>query len=202
MTKNPVGRPEKGKKTVSRADIVTAALDILRTDGERALTMRGLAKVLSVTPMALYHHTGNREALILALAESVYGTVLGTMPKDGSPLERLEVLLMTYCGRVAEYPELTLCIFREPNTFAGQVKRITKALQGELIASGLSPEAIGVWLNILVDYTHGHALSQTQPIQAATENKGNVTIDSYEAGIRLLLKLLKAQIESEAKNDL
>ncbi|QTD57334.1 TetR/AcrR family transcriptional regulator [Parasphingorhabdus cellanae] len=200
MNKNPVGRPKKGQESVTRSDIVTAGLDILKTGGERSLTMRGLAKSLSVTPMALYHHTGNREELIQVLADAVYDNVLDNLPKDDSPFERIQALLMAYCERVAIFPELTLCIFREPSAFAGQVKRITESLHGELVATKLPAKSINIWLDVLVDYTHGHALAQS--VQTSSDTAGSMTTGDYQAGVRLLLRLLTAQIEAEQKNDL
>ena len=51
------------------AQIVDEALAVVRSDGEAALSMRLLATKLGVTPMALYHHFADRDALLLALVE-------------------------------------------------------------------------------------------------------------------------------------
>ena len=44
--------------------IAKTCLGIIEERGPEAVTMRGVAKVLGITPMALYHHFENREALL------------------------------------------------------------------------------------------------------------------------------------------
>ncbi|WP_162299262.1 TetR/AcrR family transcriptional regulator [Microvirga ossetica] len=47
------------------------ALTLLDRDGLEALNMRGLAKHLGVTPMALYNHVSNKEDLLHGIAATV-----------------------------------------------------------------------------------------------------------------------------------
>lgn len=49
---------------LTRDDIVTAALDLIRREGIEAVTMRRLADEIGVTPMALYHHIPNKKQLL------------------------------------------------------------------------------------------------------------------------------------------
>ena len=50
-----------------RERIAHAALDILEREGPEAVSMRRVAQCVGVTPMAIYHHYANREALLQAL---------------------------------------------------------------------------------------------------------------------------------------
>ncbi|MEV0080307.1 TetR/AcrR family transcriptional regulator C-terminal domain-containing protein [Nocardia neocaledoniensis] len=59
------GRPAR----ISRADIVSAAHDVIDTDGVEKLTMRRLATELGCTPMALYHHVRDKDALLRLLLD-------------------------------------------------------------------------------------------------------------------------------------
>ena len=52
--------------------VVEAALAILRTEDEAALTMRRVARDLGVTPMALYHHLPDKDALLNAAVDQVF----------------------------------------------------------------------------------------------------------------------------------
>ncbi|WP_280416097.1 TetR/AcrR family transcriptional regulator [Nocardia carnea] len=61
------GRPPR----LSRAQILTAAGELIDKDGADALTMRRLAARLGVTPMAVYHHVRNKEELLLLLLDEV-----------------------------------------------------------------------------------------------------------------------------------
>lgn len=56
---------------IDREQIVTTALELIVADGESAVAMRPLAARLGVTPMALYRHFTDRDALLLALVEKV-----------------------------------------------------------------------------------------------------------------------------------
>lgn len=53
--------------------MIAAALALIDEDGADAVTVRGVAKVLGVTPMALYNHFSSKRALLLAVAEHVLG---------------------------------------------------------------------------------------------------------------------------------
>jgi AcrR family transcriptional regulator len=50
-----------------RERIAEAALAILEREGAQAVSMRRIAQEVGVTPMAIYHHYANREALLQAL---------------------------------------------------------------------------------------------------------------------------------------
>lgn len=65
------GRPAQ----LSRAQIVAAALELLRLEPDRRLTMQALARVLEVSPMALYSHVRNRADLTAAMATEILAQV-------------------------------------------------------------------------------------------------------------------------------
>lgn len=54
------------------AKIVAAVRDIVATEGAAAVSMRRVAAAVDVTPMAIYRHYPNREALLDATAETVF----------------------------------------------------------------------------------------------------------------------------------
>jgi TetR/AcrR family transcriptional regulator, tetracycline repressor protein len=69
---------EKSSRPVtalSRDRIVKLAIDHADERGLEDVSMRKLAAELSVTPMALYWHFANRDALLDAMAEEVAGTL-------------------------------------------------------------------------------------------------------------------------------
>jgi TetR/AcrR family transcriptional regulator, tetracycline repressor protein len=51
--------------------VIDAGLALLDEAGADALTMRGLADAVGVTPMALYNHFNSERDLLSAIAESV-----------------------------------------------------------------------------------------------------------------------------------
>jgi AcrR family transcriptional regulator len=80
------GRPASGRQTpLRREEILDRALEMVRTEGREALSMRALARELGVTPMALYHHIADKRDLLAALIERVWsdiGTQLPGLPSD------------------------------------------------------------------------------------------------------------------------
>lgn len=69
---------------LSRERIVAVALDLIDRDGLEALTTRRLAQELGVQAPSLYNHMRSKEALLDAVAESVFEEV------DVSGFEHLE----------------------------------------------------------------------------------------------------------------
>lgn len=57
---------------MGRAALVRAALDVADAEGLPSVTIRRLAKDLSVTPMALYWHVADKQALLNAMADQVW----------------------------------------------------------------------------------------------------------------------------------
>jgi AcrR family transcriptional regulator len=64
---------------LSRERIVEAAISIADDEGTAALTMRSVAKELGVATMSLYRHVPHKEALLIAMADTVLGEL--TLPR-------------------------------------------------------------------------------------------------------------------------
>jgi AcrR family transcriptional regulator len=150
------GRPSQPRLTQDA--ILTEALALLDT-GDHALTLRALATRLNVTPMAVQHHIGTRDALIRALADHVYANIAA--PADGPPQTRLSALISAYASKVRAHPHLTLALFRIPGPLPLQAQRITDTLQTLLHDTGLPTPKARLWRDILIDWAHGAALAQS-----------------------------------------
>ena len=64
-----VKKPEP--RDLTRDKVIAAALSLIDEAGARAVTMRGVAEALAVTPMALYNHFSSKDDLLLAIAANV-----------------------------------------------------------------------------------------------------------------------------------
>ena len=58
-------------RDLTRDKLIDAALALIDKTGADAVTMRGLADAVGVTPMALYNHFSSKRDLLSAIAESV-----------------------------------------------------------------------------------------------------------------------------------
>ena len=63
-------------QSVSRADILLAAADVLQRNGYEATTMKDIAAAVNLTAASLYHHFRNKDALLLAVLEAGLEQVL------------------------------------------------------------------------------------------------------------------------------
>lgn len=88
---------------VRREQIIDEATALMSSGGEEAVSMRTLAARLGVTPMALYHHFADRDALLVAIVEQVSQSIV--LPElSGSPEERSVVLALCLHDFLVDHP--------------------------------------------------------------------------------------------------
>jgi AcrR family transcriptional regulator len=61
---------------LDRQAVVDAALELADDVGLEAVSLRNIADLLHVTPMALYRHVENKDALLDAMADELYAEVV------------------------------------------------------------------------------------------------------------------------------
>jgi AcrR family transcriptional regulator len=74
------GRPAPRARTLSRADIVAAAVAVADAEGTDAVSMRRIARDLQVGAMSLYWHVESREELHRLMIEAVQAEIEATEP--------------------------------------------------------------------------------------------------------------------------
>jgi AcrR family transcriptional regulator len=181
-----------GKERVDREQIFKAALRLIDSEGPEGFSMRGVARLLGINPMTLYHHVGDRDRLLRELSDRVYREV-GTRAEKGSRSARkqLETLLSAYYEAVLRHPQLSLSIFSSPEAFSKEARRITVRVLELLEAAGLPKAKSQVWLAILVDFTHGSALAtaMSAPKKRRSSSK-NTENSGFFLGLSELLNSL------------
>ncbi|MGE0500205.1 MAG: TetR/AcrR family transcriptional regulator [Rhizobiaceae bacterium] len=80
-------------RDLTRAKVVAATLRLIDGAGADAVTMRGVAEAVGVTPMALYNHFSSKGALLAAVAESV----IAAADFDGGQGPWRERILHCFC---------------------------------------------------------------------------------------------------------
>jgi AcrR family transcriptional regulator len=68
-------RPRRPRRDLTLDEIVDFAADFLADHDDGALTMRFLAEACGVTPMALYNHADDKEAILTAVVDRVLSPV-------------------------------------------------------------------------------------------------------------------------------
>jgi len=174
------GRPAKKNAKLSKDRILILALQLIEEGGAKAVSYRALAKILGVTPMAVSHHVGNHKMMLGSLIALGFKGV-GSEPEGATPLDRLRFLLARYCDSILKHPELIKCALADPSLIEGELRLLTNLIRLNAAQSDSGDEH-DTLLNLLVDYTHGFALS----VSAAT-GSGQLSAADYLRGLDWIL---------------
>ncbi len=106
---------------MAEADITSVALDVLDEEGLDGFTMGKLATRLGVTPMVVYSHYRNKEALLEAVVDRAVGTV--DLPDDdGDWQEPLEVIGHSMHSVLLRHPSMVPVMLDYPTTGPNQLR--------------------------------------------------------------------------------
>jgi AcrR family transcriptional regulator len=92
-------------RTLTHAQLASAAVAVIDRDGLPALSMRAVAKELGTSTMALYRYVDDREELEGLVVELVLSAVDTGPPASGAPWpERIEVMVRRLRDTVGAHP--------------------------------------------------------------------------------------------------
>ena len=86
------GGLRRGPGLLDRPGIVAVALGVARTAGLDAVSMRRVADELGRSPMSLYRHVADRQALVLAMLDAVAAQIVLPVPVEDPRAEITGVL--------------------------------------------------------------------------------------------------------------
>ena len=129
--------PVKGRETVER--ISQAALHLLETGGPEAVTMRRVAAAAGITPMAIYYHYPNREALLKSLTETEFLKLREVIDETGwrslkEPFDRLIRMMEGYFLYALAHPRIYDYVFSKPHKDARQFPQDFRARRSPTLA--------------------------------------------------------------------
>ncbi|MCX4849530.1 TetR/AcrR family transcriptional regulator [Streptomyces sp. NBC_00893] len=143
--------------TLSQQVIIDAAQRILDEEGHQSLSMRRLARSLSITPMALYHHVRDKdELLILLLAKKAQSYPRPELPEE--PRERLVAASQLLYDLMSEAAFLSE-ILASPDLLAVSVSWITDHITEAAAACGLIPEQATRAQQLIWRFTAGELMA-------------------------------------------
>ncbi|MEV0390301.1 TetR/AcrR family transcriptional regulator C-terminal domain-containing protein [Nonomuraea sp. NPDC050643] len=123
----PSGRRAWG--SLSQAQIVAAALEIARTEGVEALTIRRLAADLGASRMALYRHVADKDALVdLVMNAIAEHDVVPPGIDEGPWQERLRSLAAAMRRQLAAYPGMVAVLMTRANHGPGALNLVEAIL--------------------------------------------------------------------------
>jgi TetR/AcrR family transcriptional regulator, tetracycline repressor protein len=92
------------KERLSRESLAAGALDLADRVGLDAVTIRRLATEHSVTPMALYWHFKDKDAVLDGIAERIFASVILPKPNDGPWDDQLREVLLAVLAAIRPHP--------------------------------------------------------------------------------------------------
>lgn len=99
---------------LSRERIIQAAIELLDSGGESALTLRALTVRLSTGYGAIYHHVADKGDLLAAATDDVITRILSGTVVDADPRETLRRLAMGLFDAVDSHPWIGAELSRRP----------------------------------------------------------------------------------------
>lgn len=132
-------------------EVVGRALHIAQTEGERGLTMRTVAAACGVTPMALYHHVENKEALLTAIVDRVVRDAIGSFGTDPAVPWRADLIefLSRYRQGFLDHPTAAEVYLRRP-ILSPSLARCTELFFASFERAGLTGDQLAVATDAVV----------------------------------------------------
>ncbi len=159
MTKNTPANRTSEREPITAQQIVVLALAMLDENGSAGLSLRRLASALNVTAMALYHHVGNRDALIGLVIDHVLCRLHPMIDGQATARTRLISFLESYGKAVSDHPHAFLCLFSSPAIKSVNADRISHQLIDMLEMADISSDKVELVRDILIDHVHGFTIS-------------------------------------------
>ncbi len=160
MTTTAAKQPSRRRQpaanpALSREEIARVALEMGSTEGFEQLSMRSLARVLGVTPMALYHHVKDKKDLNALIVDSVLTQVQVPGADFGDWIQRLAELTRQHYAERTRYPGFDVLLYETRITPQGT--RLMEGYIQVLLDGGFSQREAVLGLSVL--YTQGFGAS-------------------------------------------
>jgi TetR/AcrR family tetracycline transcriptional repressor len=91
-------------KRLDPTQVVDSALELADTEGLDAVTLRRLAQLHEVTPMALYRHFADKSDLLNALGDRLLADIVLPEPSDAPWDDRLRQILTAFVDALRPHP--------------------------------------------------------------------------------------------------
>lgn len=155
MTDKP-SRTERRSEALTKEQIVEAAVEILDTQGEAALTFRTLAARLATGSGAIYWHVSNKDHLLAAAADHVMARALaGVTGDDGGPQGAIRAIALAVFDAFDAHSWVGARLSLAPDQSA--MLRFFEAIGSQLQCLGVAAAArFDAW-SALVNYILGVA---------------------------------------------
>jgi AcrR family transcriptional regulator len=148
-------RAERRTDALSKERIVEAAIEILDTGGENALTFRALSAYLATGAGAIYWHVANKNDLLSAATADIIARVMTEVASDAEPREAIRAMTLGVFDAIDAHPWVGTQLSREP--WQPAVMQILESAGQQLQVLGVPARAQFDCASALVNYVLGLA---------------------------------------------
>jgi len=140
-------------------EILAAAIRLADERGLDAVSMRAVAELVGVTPMALYPHVGSKAALLDGMMGRMLGQLLPGTPTGASWQQQLSDLAHAGRDLTRQHPWLATLVFSQPSVDPRAV-RVTDAIYQALSDAGVPEEDVPRLERLFGTFVMGYGASE------------------------------------------
>jgi AcrR family transcriptional regulator len=159
--------PRERKEPLTTQRIVDSALDLMRTKGYDAVSMRSLARELDTGPASLYQHVRNRDELDQLVLDRIAAQIHVPEPDPEHWDEQLKQLFRDTLAVYRAHPGSARAAMGQVPTMEGTM-RVAEGMMAICLAGGISPQA-AAWM-CDVGSLYVSAIAYEESIWIAREN--------------------------------
>lgn len=151
MPKSPRRSPRR-EESLSREQIVEAAIELLDQSGEDGLTFRVLSERLATGPGAIYWHIANKSDLLTAACDAIIARTMEECVGRATPEATLRALALALFDAMDAHPWVGSAL-RAPGQLP--IVRIVEGITRQVRALGVADEALWVTVSALLSFILG-----------------------------------------------
>jgi TetR/AcrR family tetracycline transcriptional repressor len=187
------------RPVLTESEIVAAALEIVEESGVDSLTMRRLSAKLGVALGATYHHVPNKHALLVLIADELYGRIKIPERVDGDWRSQIREVLLNVTEVMGAYPGVAAYIMRHPTEIP--LVDVMEATGDALDCAGLRDEAAARVLSALFFYLAGTIVSGAITTLRPETMTSEEAAARFADGLDVVLTGIEVEVERQQRSD-
>jgi TetR/AcrR family transcriptional regulator, tetracycline repressor protein len=138
--------------SLTEKQIVDAALEVIRSEGLEALSMRRLSRELGRSAMAPYWYVADKQQLLDLVAREVLSEVSLPAPESGSWEDRLRAVVEAIDARLRQHPGIAEILFARMQSTD---RRLIHGIMAILLDAGFSDSDVVLGYAMIHTYLFG-----------------------------------------------
>ena len=187
------------RPVLTEGEIVAAAFEIVEESGVESLTMRRLSSKLGVALGATYHHVPNKHALLVLIADELYGRIEIPERVDGDWRSQIRELLLNVTEVMGAYPGVAAYIMRHPEEIP--LVAVMGATGDVLDCAGLYDAASERVLSALFFYLAGTIVSGVITTLRPPDMSSEEVMARFADGLEVVLNGIEVEVERQHLQD-